>query len=132
MTPRDDDAGAPAGSLAAPAATDSQGATQWSGSLSIGDVRLTAWRREPRITPRGVIGFAEVAIPRRRGCLCRLRSYRGQVRVEWAGSGLSVQWREVNPCYAWAIVELIVEVDPEVRTHDGSVPFIPPPAWGAS
>jgi hypothetical protein len=104
---------------------------QWSGHVSIGDVGLVDWHRKPGLAPTGVIGFADVAMPRRGICRCRLRSYRGRVRVEWAGSGLSVQWREVNQRYAWAIVELIVEIDPGVRADDGSVPFIPSPAWGA-
>jgi hypothetical protein len=115
----------------APAVTGTQGAAQWSGSVVIGDIRLISWRREPQITPRGVIGVAYVDIPRRGICHCRLRSYRGQVRLEWAGRGLSVQWREVNPRFAWAVVELITFVDPEVRADDGSVPFIPSLAWDA-
>jgi hypothetical protein len=60
-----------------------------------------------------------------------LRSYQGKVRVESAGSGLTAQWREVNPRYAWIIVFLITDVDPGARADDGSVPFIPSLAWDA-
>jgi hypothetical protein len=101
------------------------------GAIAIGDVQLCAWRREPRITRLGVIGFADVALPRRGVCCCRLRCRRGRVWVEWAGSGVGIQWREVNPRYAWAIVELIITVDPEARADDGSIPFIPASSWGA-
>jgi hypothetical protein len=98
--------------------------------MAIGEVRLNRWRREAQLTSLGVIGFADVFLPRRGFCCCRLRCRGGRTWVEWAGSGVSAQWREVNPRYAWAIVELITALDPEARTDDGSIPFIPAPYFG--
>jgi hypothetical protein len=99
--------------------------------LGAGGVWLWTWCREPGLTPRGVIGFADVEFPRRGVCRSRLRSRRGRVWVEWAGNGVAISWREVNERYAWLIVYLITEVDPGARADDGSIPYIPsPPSWG--
>jgi hypothetical protein len=98
----------------------------------IGHVSLLGWLRY-HAPVDGVLGVADVEFPRRGVQRCRLRWVRGRLRVETVGAGFTIQWREVNPKFAWIVAELVVAVDPEVRTPEGEVPYIASPSnsWGA-